>query len=62
MFKLIQKIIRNVINPKVKRPKGCLCPEENFRYFCALYVPECPVHRHHLEHDYLHLKQNQTKE
>ena len=48
--------IRNILNPKVKRPERCVCSEEHFRKFTATYSANCPRHKHHIEDDELRHK------
>jgi len=50
------EIIRNILNPKVKRPESCVCLEEDFRKYSALYSDKCPNHQHHIEDNELRSK------
>ncbi len=45
------KLIRNIINPKVKRPETCICPEDEFRFWHSYYKADCPNHGHHITQD-----------
>ena len=37
----------NLLNPKAKRPEGCICNPNEYRWLTATYSHDCPVHEHH---------------
>lgn len=55
------EFIRNILNPKEEKPRHCVCPEEDFRYWTATYTPDCPCHGHHITADELGSKVKQEE-